>query len=245
MNCGSKFSVEGGGRVLYTSNSIERTFRGQEIDLVRDLNFSQGTALGEVYAAVRLCPMLAATYTFMFPLEDRGNGLLPGDFRVGSTTFTIGERVAIKTTTTVHRWEGEVYPVIGCNYRLGGLLLGELLVHRIRLEAANVEDSETFSKFLMGVGGVGEFAPASNVFARVKAAYMFLEDQNGIYLDGEGKFFPDFSTGCGPGGSMASGARPYVGAGYRWRYSEWSKNDGHSKLTVSIHGPYAEVGVIF
>jgi hypothetical protein len=245
---GMQLSVEGGGRVFYTSNSVKRTFQGASIDFVRDLNFSQNTTLGEVFVAGRLSPRFAFTYTFMIPRDDRGNGVLPSPFRVGNTTFDTGERVTVKTTTTVHRWEGELYPIVGCNVRIGGLLVGELLVEHIRAESALAEDSKNYSRFLLGVGGVGELAMAPNVFGRVKAAWMFLDNQNGVYLDGEGKYFPKFDFGgggCGSGGGLAAGARPYVGAGYRWRYSEWSKDGGNDKLTVSIHGPYAELGVIF
>lgn len=243
-SCGPTCSVEGGARALYTSNSAKLTVAGNDIDFVRDLNFSQNTLLGEVFVAGRLAPWGAFTYTFMIPREDRGNGVLTADLRVGNTLFPIGSQAAVKATLTVHRWEAEAYPVVGCNYRVGGLLLGELLVQHFRVETATAEDSKTYSRFLMGIGGVGEFAPASNIFGKLKAAWVFLDDQNGVYLDGEGKFFPDFgSGGCGAGGGVFSSCRPYVGAGYRWRYSEWSKND--YTLTTSIHGPYAELGVIF
>jgi hypothetical protein len=219
---------------------------GNDIDFVRDLNLLQNTLLGEVFVAGRLAPWGAFTYTFMIPSEDRGNGILTADLHVGSTIFPIGSQAQLKTTLTVHRWEAEAYPVVGCNYRAGGLLVGELLVEHIRVETAVAEDSKTYSRFLMGLGAVGEFAPANNIFGRLKAAWMFLDDQNGVYLDAEGKFFPDFNTGgsCGAGGGgLCSSCRCYVGAGYRWRYSEWSKND--YTLTTSIHGPYAELGVIF
>jgi hypothetical protein len=245
--------VEGGGRILYTCNAAKLTRQGTEtldgigngtIDFVRDLNFSQSTLVGEVYAGVRICPTLAFTYTFMIPREDEGNGTLPADLIVDNTRFNAGQRVAVKSTTTLHRWEGEVYPIVGCNYRAGGLLFGELLVERLRVEDGQQSDSEVFSEFLMGVGGVAEFSPAESVYARVKGAYTFLQDQNGFYIDGEGKFFPEMNGGCGSGG-MPSGIRPYVSAGYRYRYAEWSRNEGHVKLEVTIHGPYVGAGVIF
>lgn len=245
MGCEKQFSLEGGGRVFYTSNSAQWTHAGAKVDLVRDLNFSQNTTLGELYVAGRLCPWLAVTYNFMIPRDDRGNGVLPGTLTIGNTIFAAGEQVSVKSTTTIHRWEGELYPIVGCNVRLGALVLGELLVQRLRVESALAEDSESWSRFLMGVGGVAELGMAKNVFGRIKAAWMFLDDQNGVYLDGEGKYFPELGSGCGPGGGMLGGWRPYGGVGYRWRYSEWSKSDGNNKLTVSIHGPYAEVGVIF
>lgn len=237
------FSVEGGGRLFYTSNSAKLTREGT-IDFVRDLHFSQNTVVGEVYAGVRISPTLAFTYTFMIPRDDNGNGILPADLIVDNTLFPAGEQVALKTTTTLHRWEGEVYPIVGCNYRGGGLLFGELLVERLRVEDGQQSDSEEYSRFLMGIGGVAEFAPADSVFARVKAAYTFLENQNGVYIDGEGKYFPELDGGCGSGG-MPSGIRPYVAAGYRYRYAEWTRNEGNTKLEITIHGPYAEAGVIF
>lgn len=241
----TKFSFEGGGRLFYTSNAVKLTHNNQAtIDFVRDLNFSQNTLVGEVFGAVRICPTLAFTYTFMIPRDDEGNGLLPANLVVDNTVFAAGQLIAAKTTTSLHRWEGEAYPIIGCNYRVGGLLFAELLIERLRVEDGIQSDSEEYSEFLMGIGGVAEYAPADNVYARVKAAYTFLQNQNGFYLDGEGKFFPEFNKGCGPT-SMPSGMRPYVGAGYRYRYAEWSRNEGNDKLEITIHGPYAEVGVIF
>ena len=240
------FSLEGGARAFYTNNSVilNRDNQGGSLDFVRDLNFSQGTIVGEVYAAVRMSPKLAATYTFMIPRQDNGHGTLPIAVVVDNTTFTAGTQVAAKSVTSMHRWEGEAYPIFGCNYRLGGLLFGELIIQRLRMKDALQEDSEEYSEFLMGVGGVAEYAPADNVFARVKAAYTFLGNQNGVYVDGEGKFFPDLSSGCGTGG-VPSGVKPYVGGGYRYRYSEWKRNESNDTLQVTIHGPYAEVGVIF
>jgi hypothetical protein len=240
------FSLEGGARAFYTNNSVilNRDNQGGSLDFVRDLNFSQGTIVGEVYAAVRMSPKLAATYTFMIPRQDNGHGTLPIDVVVDNTTFIAGSQVAAKSVTTIHRWEGEAYPVFGCNYRLGGLLFGELIIQRFRMNDAQQEDSEEYSEFLMGVGGVAEYAPADNVFARVKAAYTFLGNQNGVFVDGEGKFFPDLSSGCGTGG-VPSGVKPYVGGGYRYRYSEWKRNESNDTLQATIHGPYAEVGVIF
>ncbi len=246
-------SVEGGGRILYTCNSVKLTREGEPtldgigngtIDFVRDLHFNQSTPVGEVYAGVRICPTLAFTYTFMIPREDDGHGRLDADLVVDNTRFAAGSQVALKSTTTVHRWEGEVYPIIGCNYRAGGLLFGELLVQRLRVEDGQQSDSEVFSEFLMGIGGVAELAPADNVYARVKAAYTFLQNQNGVYIDGEGKYFPDLNGGCGSRG-VPSGIRPYVSAGYRFRYAEWSRDEGHVKLEVTIHGPYVGAGVIF
>jgi len=245
------FSVEGGGRVLYTTNSAKITREndaagtgGGIIDLVRDLNFSQSTLVGEVYAGVRMCPTLAFTYTFTIPREDDGHGRLNANITIGNTTFTQGTQVAVKSLTTLHRWEGEVYPIIGCNYRAGGLLLGELLVQRFRFEDGAASDSKVYSEFLMGVGGVVEIAPTENAYARVKAAYTFLQNHYGYYIDGEGKFFPELKSGCGSGG-MPSGVRPYVSAGYRYRYAEWSRHDPNVKFETSFHGPYVGGGVIF
>jgi hypothetical protein len=229
--------VEGGARGIYATNSASLHIdRGGDIDFVRDLRFSESTLLGEVYAAVRSVPTLAVTYTFMIPREDRGNGVLPAPLIAGRTLFNPGERVSIKYELTIHRWEGEVYPVFGWNYRLGGWVLAELLVSHLRVEnQQGVSDSENSSEFIMGVGGVGEVSPSSNVFARFKGAYTFLQNHSGVYLEGEGKFFPQFGPGM----------RPYVGAGYRYRYIDWSLDGGNRKWNITAHGPFAEVGIIF
>lgn len=239
-------SVEGGGRLLYASNgSVKLTIQGAgggTIDFVRDLNFSQSLLLGEVYAGVRISPTLAFTYTFMIPREDDGHGVLNAGITIDNTVFAAGTPVAVKSLTTVHRWEGEVYPIVGCNYRVGGLLLGELFVQRFRFTSGAASDSQVFNEFLMGVGGVAEVSPADGVYARVKGAYTFLQNHNGFYIDGEGKYFPEMKSGCG---GVPSGVRPYVSAGYRFRYGEWTRNDGNLKLESTVHGPYVGAGVIF
>ena len=77
---------------------------------------------------------MAVTYTFLIPRDDEGHGILPANLIVDNTLFIAGNPVAIKTTTSRHRWEGEYYAILGCNYRAGGLLFGELLIERLRVE---------------------------------------------------------------------------------------------------------------
>lgn len=235
----STFSIEGGGRAFYTRNWFKLTQgTDPDINFVKDLNFSENTLVGEIFGAVRIVPSLAATYTFMLPREDHGYGVLPADLTVNGTLFPAGTHVTAKTTISLHRFEGEYFAVVGPNYRGGVYLLGELWFNQFSMTSDITSDSKIRNEFLMGIGGSGEFAPSRGTFVKIKAAYTFLEKQNGVFLDGQAKLFPDLNGGPG------SGFRPYVAAGYRYRSSQWDLNE-NTKLQASIYGPYAEVGVIF
>ena len=233
-------NVEGGVRAFYTRNwaKLTRQIDG-DVNFVKDLNFSENTLVGEVYGALRVAPTLALTYSFLIPREDHGWGTLPADLNVNGTIFTAGTQVTAKSTTSLHRFEGEYFLFVGPNYRAGGYLLGELWVERFSMESDVASDSKTRDEFLMGGGGSGEYAPSKGIFLKFKGAYTFLQKQTGIYLDGQGRFFPELNT-CG--GNV--GFRPYVAAGYRYRAAEWVINED-TKFQTSIHGPYAEVGLIF
>ncbi|MBM3300554.1 MAG: hypothetical protein FJY85_11425 [Deltaproteobacteria bacterium] len=144
--------------------------------------------------------------------------------------------MSLRYELTVHRFEGELYPVVSNNYRVGGWLLGEILVQNLRVRDVQTQsDSVSTSDFIMGVGGVAEISPGTNMFARLKGAYTFLQNQTGVYLEGEGKFFPQFDGGF----------RPYLGAGYRYRFMQWTLAEGNMKWNVYAHGPFAEFGIIF
>lgn len=235
------FSFEGGGRGFYTGNSFRVTYSNRaDIDFIRDLHFAQNTLVAEVYAAVRMVPTMALTYSYMIPRDDNGHGTLPEDLTIGNTVFLAGTAVNLKSTTSRHRLEGEYFAVLGDRFRAGALLMGELWVENLQMQSATNRDSQQFEEFLMGAGVTGEFAPANGIFMKGKGAYTFLQKQNGLYLDFQGKFFPEF-IGCG-GQQMQM--RPYVTAGYRFRTSEWVINDDR-KIQASIQGPYIELGVIF
>jgi hypothetical protein len=236
------FSFEGGGRGYYSGNSFRIIWNGgADIDFIRDLNFSQNTLVAEVYAALRLVPTLALTYTYMIPRIDDGNGVLPVNFAVGKTIFPAGTAVTVKSTTSLNRWEGEYFFVVGSNHRVGGLLLGELWVENLQMEGLDVRglnqrDSQETQEFLMGAGGSGEYAPANGFFVKFKGAYTFLQKQNGWYFDCQGKFFPEFNCGAQ--------MRLYLTGGYRYRSSEWLYNVDR-KIQATTQGPYVELGVIF
>ncbi|MEJ2718551.1 MAG: hypothetical protein P8182_15680 [Deltaproteobacteria bacterium] len=248
QRCGSACSIEGGGRAFYTTNTA-KIFDdlAPDIDFIEDLHFSQNTLVGEVYAALRVPPWLALTYTFLLPREDHGYGFLPADFVLGDVFFPAGTQVAAKSITSLHRWEAEYFFGLRCDCRAGPLLMAELLVDTLQMDARNdngflVGAKETFSEFLLGIGGTAEFAPSQNVFFRGKAAYTFLQDQGGFFLDLGARYFCDVKAGCGPP-SMFSDIRPYLGVGYRYRTSTWYHGD--RKFLGTIHGPYASVGVVF
>ena len=233
------FSLEGGGRGFYTGNSF-RIIRksGADIDFVRDLNFSQNTLVAEVYAALRVAPTLALTFSYMIPRDDNGHGTLPETLTLGNTIFPALTQVTSKSSTSLYRLEGEYFLAVGYNYRVGGLLLGEIWVENLRMESLLAKDSQSFEEFLMGAGGSGEYAPANGIFVKVKGAYTFLQKQNGFFLDCQGKFFPELAAGYG------SQMRPYVAGGYRFRTSEWVVNED-KKIQATIQGPYVELGLIF
>jgi hypothetical protein len=226
-------SLEIGGRGYLANNMIKLG----DIDFIKDLNLSQTLLVGEIFGALRLAPSAALTYSFMFPRYDDGNGVLPVAITIGSTTFAAGTPVYLKTTTVRHKWEGEYFFSISCNYRIGAYLLGELWVEDLRMQSAAAVDTLSASEFLMGAGGSAEYAPSSGVFLKVKAAYTFLQKQTGVYLDGEGKIFPNI-MGC------QSGIKPYLSAGYRFWTAQWDFSDA-SKLSTASHGPYFSVGFIF
>ena len=233
------FSLEEGCRGFYTGNSF-RIIRnkGADIDFVRNLNFSQNTLVAEVYAALRIVPRFALTFSYMIPRDDTGHGILPEAFTVGPTTFPAGTLVTCKSSTFLCRLEGECFLAVGNNYRVGGLLLGELWGENLFMNSNFAWGYEYFEKSQMGVGGTGEYAPADGVFIKFKGAYTFLQNQDGLFLDCQGKLFP--KSVC-----YESQMRPYVAGGYRFRSFElWIVNED-KKIQATIQGPYVELGLIF
>jgi len=245
--CGPRFRFEGGGRVYYSTN-YARIVNDDAVDLdfIEDLNFPRNTLHGEVYGAFRIPPRLALTYTFTIPRVDRGFGALPIDMIVGETLFAAGTQVEALSTVSLHRWEAEYFFKVGCKFRAGPLLLGELFVTTLKLEAGAVDDQEAYTEFIMGAGVTSEFAPAHNLFFKCKAAYTFLQNQGGVDVDGEAKFFPEFGrSGCNPYGSRKR-MRPYVGMGYRYKAMTYhGQREGNQRTRISSHGPFASLGVIF
>lgn len=240
---GPGLGVEAGGRVYYTTNFAKIVVdQGRDLDVVRELNLSPNTVLWEIYAGVRFPPRFAFTYNFLIPREDNGHGILPINLRIGNTTFAAGTAVTLKSTTSRHRWEGEYFAFLGPQYRAGPYLMGELLVETLRVETSTVNDQELISEFLMGAGASAEFAPTPNIFLKGKAAYCFLQNQGGVYLDGEARLFPDLDN-FGPSAMGRSSLRPYVGVGYFYRSYNWYK--GSLTTTISFQGPYASLGIVF
>jgi hypothetical protein len=214
-----------------------------DVDFIRDLHFSPGLLVGEIYGAFRMPPRLALSYTFMIPRVDDGWGILPVPLTIRDTVFPAGTQLATKSTFTLHRWEGEFFAATLDQFRVGPYLMGELLVDTMEVRGGGLSETTTFTEFLMGAGASGEFAPAYNVFVKGKAAYTFLQNQGGVYLDGEIRLFPDFDQDGLAGGPR--GFKPYVGVGYRLRVSTWNSTGSYTKTRLTSHGPYASVGVVF
>ena len=247
QSCGPGLGIEVGGRAYYTTNIVKwKNDQGADVDFIEDLHFSRNTLLGEIYGALRMPPWGALSYTFTFPRLDNGHGTLLGDLVIGQTLFPAGTQITAKIERTIHRWEGEYFIPVGCSLRVGPYLMGELFVQKLTVDDGTVSESRTFQEFIMGVGGSAEFAPAYNFFLKGKAAYTFLQNQSGVFVDVEGRFFPDLAS-CGVQG-MTGSLRPYLGAGYRLRQSTRFKEDdreNNNRFELTIHGPYASVSVVF
>ncbi len=255
--CGPTFSFEAGGRATLALSTIWHETEGSsKINFQRDLYFKDVLALGEVYAAVRIAPRIAFTYTFIIPTEDEDTGFITAPLQVGNVLFPANSIINWKTTTSVHRWEGEYFFLTGCNYRIGGYGLGELIVDDLRFtDTLGNQADRSDTKFLLGFGGSAEYGFSDNMFLRAKGAYTFLEDTTyGIYAEVSGRMFPDTNNGCQPqsacgSSDLFSGWRPYGEIGYRYRVVEWDRgnnNQGQSqKLFTQFHGPFAALGAIF
>jgi hypothetical protein len=246
-----KIGLELGGRAFYSTNFFTRSHsvRGA-LDFIADLNFSRNTLVGEIFGALRYAPWFAGTYTYMFPRIDHGNGILPADIVVGGTLFPVGTPVTAKSTVGRHLWELEFYPWVDCDFRVGPYMMFELWVNKFEMEGtppqvAPLSDQETFTEFYMGIGLAGEYAPSNILFFRAKGAWTFLQMSNGIYAEGGARYFPELGNSEFGGDDLGLGdIRPYIGAGYRYRYI-FAKPNENEKNTVYAHGPYGEFGIIF
>jgi len=67
--------------------------------------------------------------------------------------------------------EGECFLAIGNNYRIGGLLLGELWGENLFMNSSLAWGYQYFEKILLGAGGTGEYTPANGIFFKFKGAY--------------------------------------------------------------------------
>jgi hypothetical protein len=162
---------------------------------------------------------------------------------LGDVTFPAGDQVQVQSNTTLHRFEGELFIPIGCNFRGGLYVVGDLLVEWLKVEdVQRLSAQKTYTEFFPGVGGTAEFAPSHNFFIKGKAAYLFNQSLGGVYVDGEARFFPEFNK-CGP--PDTNSFRPYVGVGYRLRSTQWWREENTHKYEWVTHGPYASVGVVF
>lgn len=236
--------LELGGRAFYSMNHFfYNDDRLGEIDFVEDLNHLQDTVVGEIYGGLRLAPNFAFTYTYQFPREDYGHGVLPIDLTVGDIAFVAGSQVTSRVTWQSHRWEAEWYPMVGCDYRIGPYLMSDYWVTTLRLTDDQAQqDEETFQQFFLGVGGVAEYAAANILFFKAKAAYAFLNNSSGVFLDGIARYAPNTGEpGCG---DWLSSVRPFMGVGYRYRTSYISEDD-EIDYNFYVHGPYAELGLVF
>jgi len=73
-----RFSYELGARAFYSTNEFKVKFDDNraDIDFIKDLNFARNLLLGEFYAALRLPPVFALTYSFSLPRPDSGYGVI-------------------------------------------------------------------------------------------------------------------------------------------------------------------------
>jgi len=245
--CERRWKFEAGVRGFQTAN-IARIHATDHtgLNFINELNFSPSLLFGEVYAGIRFPPRLAFNYSFMIPVEDHGHGLLPRSITVGETLFTAGSNVTGKATLSLHRWEGIYYAAVRCQSRIGVLLMGELPVLKLEMDDGVTEDSEDINPFLLGVGAVAEFSPENHLFFKVKAAYTFLNEHSGAYVDGEARYFPDINERRRRVGLPTVKLRPYLSVGYRYRMT-WCdlEEDEDTYLQFGYYGPYAAVGVVF
>ncbi len=263
--CGKPFSIELGARGLYTTNIAKiRWDDGTTLDFIQDLEFSANNLVGEIYGGIRVAPRIAVIGTFMIPVTEEKNAVLPARLVFDETLFAAGQAVTIRSTTALHRIEGEYFFKIGCRDRIGLLLMGEILQERLEVEGPNALTADkAYTRFMMGVGGTAEYAFSENLFGKVKGAYTFLSDQTGFFVEGQLRLFPGTgqNSAARPGvpplpplpplPGMSGGARPYFDLGYRVRYSTWDLTseaggvDYDYKFDTGVHGPFAAVGIIF
>lgn len=235
--------LEIGGRAFYSLNHFyyHDDLRGS-LDIVDDLNHLADTLVGEIYGGIRLAPSLAFTYTYQFPREDFGYGELPLDLEIDDVVFAQGTRVTSRIERQAHRWELEWYPIVGCDYRVGPYMMADYYVTAFRVSDDAVRDEEIFEQFYLGLGGVAEYAAANILFLKVKAAATFLNESSGAYVDGIARYAPNTGEpGCG---NWLSSIRPFMGLGYRYR-TVYQPEDDNVDYTFSVHGPYAELGLVF
>jgi hypothetical protein len=242
-------SWELGGRLIYLNNEAKIKFDDtrQDIDFIRDLNFSPSYLTGEVYGAIRFAPCFALTYTFRIPRQDGGWGVLPSNFRFDGVTIPQGSTTNWKYTPYLIKQEAEYYITAGCNLRIGAVLGGEVLISDIKVDYIDPQGLSNSLKNtrvwgIPSVGGIAEFSPINQVFLRFKGLYQFVPTRaGGFTLDGDVRIFPEFGGGSYGGPSMF---KLYVGAGYRYQNVQFAEHDNADYLLVQ-HGPYGEVGVIF
>ncbi len=243
-----------GARAIYLNNGYKWQFSDsrQNIDFVRDLNFSPSYFTGEVYGAIRFAPCFALTYTFVIPYADGGWGVLPSRIRFDGVTVPAGATTNWKTTPYLLRQEAEYYLFTGCNFRVGAVLAGQVLVQETKLDfidntqvvAAPVAQhlKDTFVWGVPGVGGIAEFSPINLAFFRFKGIYHIIPNRAwGYTLDGDARFFPEFGAGSCGGPPMC---KLYLGAGYRYTNIEVHESE-NADFNIFQHGPYGEIGLIF
>lgn len=245
-----QFTWELGSRLMYFNNAFKVSFSDsrQNIDFVRDLNFSPSFLTGEVYGALRVAPRFVLTYTFMIPRSDGGWGVLPSTLNFNGTTILAGSTTNWKVTPYVIRQEAEYYCFTGCNYRVGPVLAGEVIVSDIKVDYLDPQGLAHHRKTTSvvgwpSIGGIGEFAPTNGAFLRFKGLYHFIPSKlSGFTLEGDMRFFPDLGSSCD--GAPPSQVRPYLGVGYRYT-NIWANISDNEDITHSFYGPFGEFGVIF
>ena len=242
-------SWELGTRLLYLNNEAKVKYDDTraDVDFIRDLNFSQSYLVGEVYGAIRFAPCFALTYTFRIPREDGGWGRLPSAFNFNGVVVPAGSTTNWKFTPYLIRQEAEYYFATGCNFRVGGILGGEVVIADTKLEYIDPQGlahslKHTNAWGVPFIGGVGEYSPMNQVFLRFKGLYNVVPTKaSGFTLDGEVRLFPEFGAGAYGGPSMF---RAYVGAGYRYSTVNFAESES-AKYFLTQHGPYCELGLIF
>jgi hypothetical protein len=238
------FQFEFGARGFYTSNGFILERPGvAPIDFVNDLKLSPNTLTGGIFLNLNFPQKVGFTYSYIFPRLDTGGGTLPAPITIGSTLFTAGRIVTVNSSTQLHRWEIEAL-FLGNQYAsIRPLFTLELWINNLSMRSdgvgaaavgvgatAPLDGSQTSTKFLMGFGADTHYMPIKNLFLKIKAAYMCLDNSSGTYLDGSLRLFPDQGV--------------YLGVGYQFRQSTF-RFDPDATVNAKVQGPYFEFGLLF